>query len=119
MSDIDIYYPIVHHALQGTPINVKSIHLIIRAVMEVIEGTPIKGSEQKDLALKILRQLFIDFTEDDTEKMLLALLDTDAIGNLIDLVVDASKNKIKVNKVIDTTATCFKFWIPRLFLKRK
>ena len=119
MSDLDIYYPIVYHALQGTPINVKSIHLIIRVTMEVIEGTPIKGSEQKDLAVKILRQLFSGFTEDDTEKILPTLLDTGAIGNLIDLVVEASKNKIKVNKVIDATATCFKFWIPRLFLKRK
>ena len=108
---------IVKSLLKGTPIDVTSIHLIIKTVMEVIEGTPIKGSEQKTLALKILRQLFIDFTDDDIESTLITLLDSGAIGNLIDLIVDASKGKTNINKVIDTTATCCKFWYPRLSFK--
>ena len=114
MNNIDNYLEIVKNILKGTPINVTSIHLIIRTVMEVIEGTPVKGSEQKTLALKILRQLFIDFTDDDIESTLISLLDNGAIGNLIDLVVDASKGKTNINKIIDTTATCCKFWIPKI-----
>lgn len=114
MNNIDNYLEIVKNILKGTPINVTSIHLIIRTVMEVVEGTPVKGSEQKTLALKILRQLFIDFTDDDIESTLISLLDSGAIGNLIDLVVDASKGKTNINKIIDTTATCCKFWIPRI-----
>lgn len=113
-SDQDKYLKIVKDILKGTPINVTSVHLIIRTVMEVVEGTPVKGSEQKDLALKILRQLFIDFTDDDIESTLISLLDSGAIGNLIDLIVDASKGKTNINKIIDTTATCCKFWVPRL-----
>ena len=112
-NDVNIYLPLVKKLLEGTPINVQSIHLIIKTVIEVIEGSPIKGSEQKTLALKILRQLFIDFTDDDIESTLINLLDSGAIGNIIDLVIDASKGKINVNKIIDTTATCCKFWIPR------
>ena len=113
-SEVNAYLKIVKNILYGTPINVKSVHLIIRTVMEVVEGTPVKGSEQKDLALKILRQLFIDFTDDDIESTLINLLDSGTIGNLIDLIVDASKGKINVNKIIDTTVTCCKFWIPRI-----
>ena len=114
LSNVDTYLGLVKTMLKGTPINVTSIHLIIRTVMEVIEGTPIKGSQQKTLALKILRQLFIDFTDDDIESTLIKLLDSGAIGNLIDLIVDASKGKTNINKIIDTTATCCKFWIPKI-----
>ena len=114
LINVDNYLKIVKTILKGTPINVTSIHLIIRTVMEVVEGTPVKGSEQKTLALKILRQLFIDFTDDDLESTLINLLDNGAIGNLIDLIVDASKGKTDINKIVDTTATCCKFWIPRV-----
>ena len=111
-NNIDNYLKIVKTILKGTPINVTSIHLIIRTVMEVVEGTQVKGSEQKTLALKILRQLFIDFTDDDLESTLIGLLDSGSIGNLIDLIVDISKGKTNINKVIDTTYTCCKFWMP-------
>lgn len=114
LSNVDSYLKIVKSILKGTPINVTSIHLIIRTVMEVVEDTPVKGSEQKTVALKILRQLFIDFTDDDIESTLISLLDSGAIGNLIDLIVDASKGKTNINKIIDTTVTCCKFWIPRV-----
>ena len=113
-NEISDYLTTVKSRLKGTSINVTSIHTIIRTVMEVVEGTPIKGSEQKTLSLKILRQLFIDFTDDDLESTLIGLLDSGAIGNLIDLIVDASKGKTNINKIVDTTATCCKFWIPRV-----
>jgi hypothetical protein len=102
----------VKSILKDTPINVTNIHLIIRTVMEVVEETPVKGSYQKTLALRILRRLFIDFTDDDIESTLISLLDSGAIGNLIDLIADSSKGKTNINKIIDTTATCCKFWIP-------
>ena len=113
-NEITNYLTTVKTRLKGVSINVTSIHIIIRTVMEVVEGTPIKGSEQKTLSLKILRQLFIDFTDDDLESTLISLLDSGAIGNLIDLIVDASKGKTNINKIVDTTATCCKFWIPRV-----
>ena len=105
-NNIDNYLKIVKTILKGTPINVTSIHLIIRTVMEVVEGTSVKGSEQKSLALKILRQLFIDFTDDDLESTLISLLDSGAIGNLIDLIVDASKGKTNINKIIYSISMC-------------
>lgn len=114
LSHVTNCLKIIKTILKDTPINVTSIHLIIRTVMEVVEETPVKGSQQKTLAIKILRQLFIDFTDDDLESTLIGLLDSGAIGNLIDLIVDASKGKTNINNIIDTTATCCKFWIPRI-----
>ena len=111
-----MYLKVVKEMLKETPINVTSIHVIIKTVMEVVEGTPIKGSDQKTLALKILRQLFIDFTDDDLESTLIGLLDAGAISNIIDLIVDVSKGNMNINNVIKTTNGCCKFWIPRLKL---
>jgi hypothetical protein len=105
-------------SLEGTPINVKSLHLIIKTTMEIIEDTPITGTEQKEIALKILRQLFIDFTDDDIESTLINLLDTGVIGNLIDLITDASKGKLNINKIVETSTSCIKFLVP-LFCKKK
>jgi hypothetical protein len=118
-SLVNKYLPIIKESLEGTPINVVSIHLIIKTVMELIEGTEYKGAQQKQIALSILRQLFIDFTEDDVESILLGMIDAGVISNLIDLVSDASKGKLNINKTIDTTATCCKFWIPRLTRRLK
>lgn len=109
-----MYLKVVKEILKGTTINVTSIHLIIKTVMEVVEGTPIKGSQQKTLALKILRQLFIDFTDDDIESTLIGLLDSGAISNLIDLIVDASKGKMNINTVVKTTKICCNFWRTKL-----
>ena len=36
-------------------IRISTIHLLIKYVMEQIEDTPIKGLEQKELALKLMR----------------------------------------------------------------
>ena len=105
-------------SLEGTSVDVKSLHLIIKMVMEIIEGTPIRGTEQKELAVKVLRQLFIDFTDDDIESTLIGLLDTGVIGNLIDLITDASKGKLNINKIVKTSTSCIKFLIP-LFCKKK
>lgn len=105
-------------SLEGTSVNVKSLHLIIKMVMEIIEGTPIRGTEQKELAIKVLRQLFIDFTDDDIESTLIELLDAGVIGNLIDLITDASKGKLNINKIVKTSTSCIKFLIP-LFCKKK
>jgi hypothetical protein len=118
-SLVNKYLPIIKESLEGTPINVVSIHLIIKTVMELLEGTEYKGAQQKQIALSILRQLFIDFTEDDVESILLGLIDAGVISSLIDLVSDASKGKLNINKTIDTTATCCKFWIPRLTRRLK
>ena len=42
--------------------------------MEEIEDTPLKGSEQKEMALKLIKELIIDLTEKEDERTLLQLL---------------------------------------------
>ena len=103
---------IMKQKLENVSLKPNTIHLIIKYVMELIEQTPKKGVEQKELALKVIRELFKDLTEGEDEIVLLKLLEDGSISNLIDLVVDATNGKINVNNVIETSLQCTTTCIP-------
>tara|TARA_B110000114_G_C14873463_1_gene309783 strand:- start:113 stop:670 length:558 start_codon:yes stop_codon:yes gene_type:complete len=89
-----------------------TLYLIIKYVMEEIENTPTKGVEQKEMALKLIRELIIDLAEGEDEKVLLQLLDDNTIGSMIDLIVDASKGKLNINAISNVGAGIFNNCIP-------
>ena len=91
-----------------------TLYLIIKYVMEEIENTPTKGVEQKEMALKLIRELIIDFAEGEDDKVLLQLLDDNTIGSMIDLIVDASKGKLNINAISNVGAGIFNNCIPFL-----
>lgn len=93
---------IIKDKINNIDIRPSTIHLVLKYVMEHIEKTPIKGVKQKHLTLKVIRELIIDLTNGEDERILLLLIDDGTIGNLIDLIVDVSKGKIDINNVIDT-----------------
>ena len=96
-----------------------TLHLILKYVMEEVEKTPIKGSEQKEMALKLIRALVVDLTENEDEKVLLKLLDDGTISNMIDLIVDATRGKLDINTLTEVTSGCLNNCIPYLFGKKK
>ena len=102
----------------GITIRGSTIHLIIKYVMEAVEDTPIKGVEQKEMALKLTREIVIDFTAGEDEKVLLDLIDNGTIGNMIDLIVDASNGKLNINAVAAVGSGCISSCIP-YFLGKK
>ena len=83
--------------------------------MELIEDTPLKGQAQKDFALKLLRDVFKEATDGAEEKALISLLDNGAIGNMIDLIVDASRGKLNINSLVKVSEGCFTTCLPYLF----
>lgn len=103
---------IIKKKLENISLRPNTIHLVIKYVMELIEETPIKGVEQKELALKIMRELFKDITEGEDEIVLLKLLDDGSISNIIELVVDATNGKIDVNTAITTSVNCITTCLP-------
>lgn len=96
-----------------------TLYLIIKYVMEEVEKTPIKGPEQKEMALKLIKALIIDLTENEDEEVLLNLLNDGTIGNLMDLIVDVSKGKININKISKVSIGCFKRCYPYLCKSKK
>ena len=114
---LDVCKTQLKNLLGDAPISSGSLHIIIKYTMELIEDTPLKGQAQKDFALKLLRDVFKEATDGAEEKALLSLLDNGAIGNMIDLIVDASKGKLNINSLVKVSEGCFTTCLPYL-LKR-
>lgn len=105
--------------LSHVKIRADTLHLIIKYVMELIEDTPIKGIEQKEMALKLIHSLIIDLTENDDEEVLLSLYNSGTIGNMIDLIVDATKGKLNINVALDVGVGCVSNCLPYWHKKKK
>ena len=103
---------IMKKKLANVSLRPNTVHLVIKYIMELIEETPIKGVEQKEFALKVMRELFKDLTEGEDEIVLLKLLDDGSISNIIDLVVDATNGKVNVNAAIETSVQCVTTCLP-------
>ena len=108
---------ILKEKLENSTIRVDTVHLVIKYIMELTEDTPFKGENRKEFALKVMREVFIDLTEGEDEKILLKLLDDGVISNMIDLIIDASKGKLNINTAINTSYTCLSLCLP-LFIKK-
>lgn len=106
--------------LKDTKLEPFNIHIVLKYVMEAVEDTPLKGIEQKDMALSLIRELVNAQTENDDQKVaMLILLDNGTIGNMIDLIVDATKGKLDVNKLKRFGFNCFTVCFPLLCMKKK
>ena len=91
----------------GTEINASSVIKIMSTAMEVVEATKVKGKEQKDLAVKLVRQVIVDAPiTDDKEKLLLDMIDNNILGDTIDLLVQASKGELDINKILAVSVGC-------------
>lgn len=109
----------VKEKVSAISIRPSTLHLIIKYVIEEVEETPTKGAEQKEMALKIIRTLIVDLTEGADEEVLIKLLDDNTISNLIDLIIDATKGKLNINKIASVSSGCINSCIPYLCPSRK
>jgi len=105
--------------VMGVAIRSTSMPLIIKYVIEIIEGTPIKGPAQKDMALKLMRAVIVDLTDGEDEKILTKLLDDGTVSNLIELVIDATKGKLDVNVAVVVVSGCLTRFVPYVLKKVK
>ena len=105
----------VKQKVSAISIRPSTLHLIIKYVMEEVEETEAKGTEQKEIALKLIRALVVDLTEGADEEVLLKLLDDNTVSNLIDLIVDATKGKLNINAVTKVGSGCVNTCVPYWF----
>ena len=105
----------VKQKVSAISIRPSTLHLIIKYVIEEVEETEAKGTEQKEIALKLIRALVIDLTEGADEEVLLKLLDDNTVSNLIDLIVDATKGKLNINAVTKVGSGCVNTCVPYWF----
>lgn len=86
--------------MENVGLNLNTIHIVIKYVMEATEKTPLKGKEQKVFALRIIKEM-IENVPDSNEhkKTLLAMYENDSISNTIELIVSASKGELGINNI--------------------
>lgn len=84
-----------------------TLAIVIKFVMEAVEKTPLKGSKQKEYALRLIRALIDDLATGDDKQFLLIALDSGSVADTIDLVAAAAKGDINVNKAVEVaTRSC-------------
>ena len=91
---------------------------VMRIAMEVIEGEPVKGKMQKDLAISVIGDIVDNSSLDNDEKQLCRMLvDGGLLSDTIDTIIDATRGKLNINKVKSIGARCCVF-ATRIFGRR-
>jgi hypothetical protein len=91
-----------------TPLNKSAMMKIVVRAMELVEKTDIKGQEQQNVVIDVLVEILeSDIVVSVHKDSLVAFLKEDA-GDVISLLVDASKGKININRLENIATRLFK-----------
>ena len=84
-----------------------SITIVIKICMEIAEATRLKGKEQKVLVERLVKKVVKDAPiTDEKEKLLLDMIEEGVVGDVIDLVVSATKGELDINAVEKAAVGC-------------
>jgi hypothetical protein len=97
----------------------ETLTVLLRFTMEAIEDTPIKGVEQKEYAVKLLKALVQSQAEDPEKTILLGIIDSGILEGTIDLVVSATNGELNVNQVGEAVKICCFNFLSRRSKKKK
>ena len=89
MTDFEPYLTQLKEQLNDIDIN---IIIVVKHAMEIVELTELKGQEQKNMAIKLIKTFTKDLDDD-----IKILIDDEILSSTIDLIVDATKGKLKIN----------------------
>tara|TARA_B100000963_G_scaffold211760_1_gene184522 strand:- start:951 stop:1388 length:438 start_codon:yes stop_codon:yes gene_type:complete len=85
----------------------KTITQIVKIAMEIVEATKLKGKEQKVLVERIVRKIVTDAPLDESKKsIVISMLDEGIVGDVIDLVISATKGELNINTVEKVATGC-------------
>lgn len=85
----------------------KTITQIVKIAMEIVEATKLKGKEQKVLVERIVRKIVIEAPLEESKKsIVISMLDEGIVGDVIDLVVSATKGELDINSVEKVATGC-------------
>ena len=93
-------------ATAGIALSPSTVMQVLRLAMEAVEGAPIKGEDQKALAINIIMELASNMP-DEHKFLIKSLVDGGLINDTIELIVDATRGKLNINKAKAVAAGCF------------
>ena len=90
-----------------TEVNAQSLILVVKYAMEVVELVDMKGTEQREFALRLIKRVIVDAPlNDDDEELCMSMVKSGAVGQTIDLVVDATNGQLNVNSAVRLAENC-------------
>lgn len=83
---------------KNVEMNGVNLMIIVKYAMEIIELSELKGVEQKEMVIKLVKTL-VNGSEikDEIKSVLNEIINSGALSVTIDLVVEASKGNLNIN----------------------
>lgn len=98
MSNFESSLEKLKESTKNIDIDTVNILIVVKYAMEIVEITELKGLEQKEMAIKLVKQIVKDSKLDESIKSdVLNFINIGALGTTIDLIVDASKGRLNIN----------------------
>ena len=87
----------------------QTIIKVLQYAMEIVETSEAKGSDQKVLVEKLVKQIVIDAPISDfKEKLLLDMIKEGILGDMTSLIVSATKGELNINAMAEVAGVCCK-----------
>lgn len=84
--------------LEITP---QSVISVMKYAMEIVELSELKGADQKDMAIRLVKTVVIESSTDEGhKKVCLDIIESGALAQTIDLVVDVTKGRVNINQIV-------------------
>ena len=103
----------------GVQLSPRTVMEVLKMAMEAVEGSPVKGVEQKDLAIKVVLEIASNVgLPEDQLTIIRTLVDGGFVSDTIDLVIAASQGRLNINQAQEVAKGCFKTCFSSMFKKR-
>lgn len=79
-------------------INDNSINNVVKVIVESVEDFKITGEEKKRLAMILITEYINVMPRNDYTEILLSSLEAGVVSDMIDLIIEATQGKLKLNK---------------------
>ena len=90
--------------LEITP---QSVISVMKYAMEIIEQSELKGGDQKDMAIRLVKAVVTESSVDEgRKKVCLDIIESGALAQTIDLVIDATKGRVNINQIVQVAGKC-------------
>lgn len=95
MTTFEIAYNAFSQKMDANSIKPENIMIYVKYAMEIAELTNLKGAEQKQLVIDIIRKIVKDT---ENERLCMDFIDSGTLSQTIDIIVDATKGRLAINK---------------------
>jgi hypothetical protein len=110
MTTIEVVYNTFSQKMDGKLIKPENIMIYVKYAMELVELTNLKGAEQKQMVIDIIRKIVKESNLSvENESICLDFIESGTLSQTIDIIVDATKGRLAINKpasLIKRVLTC-------------